>query len=161
MELRNLVHELITLSVVHRYIITKAAMSAGIYIGQPNVLEYINVHDGCTQKELAKALHITAPSAATSLKRMEKAQLISRTQDEKDPRKNRISITPKGNASLEKFIKFCNATDEKMFAGFTDEEMETLHKFVCRLHNNLDSENLTKEDICKILHQEKGETEDA
>ena len=76
MELRELVHQLISLSVIHRCRITKNASSVGLYWGQPMLLEYVLEHDTCTQAEIAKALYISPPSVATSLKRMEKAGLI-------------------------------------------------------------------------------------
>ncbi len=157
MELKRLVHQLISVTVVHRYLVTKAALSAGLYIGQPNMLQYIKNNDKCTQKELAKAIYISAPSAATSLKRMEKAGLITRIPDEKDPRKNHISITEKGINALDDFTINCNATDEKMFKGFTEDEKNTLYELLCRLHENLDSKNLPEEDICKLFKNPKGE----
>ena len=41
-----------------------------------------------------------------------------------------------------------------MFRDFTPEERETLHNLLVRLHQNLDSERLTKEEIRKILNKE-------
>ena len=87
MELRELVHDFISISVIHRYRISKSASRVGLYFGQPSILRYITEQDGCTQKELAEALHISPASAATSLKRIEKAGLITRTADSQDSRK--------------------------------------------------------------------------
>mgnify|MGYP003303771724 CR=1 FL=1 len=151
MELRELVQELILISVIHRYHITKSALSVGLYFGQPNMLEYILEHDACSQKEIAKAMHITPASAAVSLKRMEKSELITRSPDSKDPRKNHISITKKGKNALTEFRKICDTTDENMFKGFSDEEREALHKLLSRLHENLDSQSLSKEEVCDLL----------
>lgn len=151
MELRELVRELILISVIHRYHITKSALSVGLYFGQPNMLEFILEHDACSQKELARALHISPASAATSLKRMEKAELITRTPDEKDPRKNHISVTQKGKNAMIEFRKICDTTDENMFKGFSSEEREELHRLLSRLHENLDSQSLSREDVCDLL----------
>ena len=151
MELRKLVGELISISVIHRCHITKSASKVGLYFGQPQMLEYVKTHDGCTQKELAKAMHISPASAAITLKRIEKSGLVTRSTDEKDSRKNHISITPKGIDSLKEFRKICDSTDEDMFRGFTTEEMETLHNLLVRLHKNLDTENFTKEEIDDLL----------
>lgn len=151
MELRELVHELISISVIHRYRITKAASSVGLYFGQPGVLEYILQNDACSQKEIAVAMHITPASAAVSLKRMEKAKLITRTPDEKDPRKNHLSVTDKGRNALSEFRKICDTTDENMFKGFSEDEREALHKLLLRLHENLDSQSISREEICELL----------
>ncbi len=160
MELRELVHELISISIIHRYHITKAALSVGLYFGQPNILEYIIEHDACSQKEIAAAVHITPASAAISLKRMEKAELITRSSDEKDPRKKHISVTDKGKNALCEFRKICDSTDADMFKDFSTEEKETLHKLLQRLHQNLDSRNLSKEEICELLSKAEPKGED-
>lgn len=154
MELWESVQELISISIIHRCRITKSALSVGLYFGQPNMLEYIKNHDACTQKEIASAVHVTPASAATSLKRMEKAGLITRHPDEKDTRKNHISLTEKGALALEEFIKICKKTDKEMFKGFSQEELETLHGLLSRLHENLDSQSLSQEEIHRLL--EKG-----
>ncbi len=151
MELRKLVHELISISVIHRCRITKSAQKVGLYFGQPMILEYVIEHDLCTQKELANAMHISPASAAITLKRIEKAGLIVRITDENDSRKNHISVTEKGITALKEFRNICDATDEDMFRGFSSEERETLHNLLVRLHKNLDSENFTKEEIDDLL----------
>ncbi|MBR4286091.1 MAG: MarR family transcriptional regulator [Clostridia bacterium] len=154
MELRKLVCELISISAIHRYRITKSASSVGLYFGQPMILDYVLQHDACTQKELAEAMHISAASIAVSIKRIEKAGLITRTPDETDSRKNHLSVTQKGKDAFMEFRKICDATDEAMFRDFTPEERETLHRLLVRLHNNLDSEKLTREEISKVLNKE-------
>ena len=73
MDNRSLVHEIITLTVTHRYRVGKAASELGLYFGQPGILEYILMNNGCTQKELAEHLHVSPASVATTLKRMEKS----------------------------------------------------------------------------------------
>lgn len=156
MELRELVHELISISVIHRCRIAKSASGAGLYFGQPQILEYVTEHNNCTQKDIAAAMHISPPSAAVSLKRIEKAGLITRTTDKSDSRKNLISITEKGRIALAEFRKICDTTDKEMFRNFTEEDMEALHSLLLRLHENLDSKSYTKEEISKILC-DKGE----
>ena len=151
MELRKLVHELISISVIHRCRITKSAHKVGLYFGQPMILEYVIEHDSCTQKEIAKAMHISPASAAVTLKRIEKSGLIVRVTDKNDSRKNHISVTEKGRNALEEFRKICDATDEEMFRGFSTEERETLHNLLLRLHKNLDSESFTREEITELL----------
>ncbi len=158
MDLRELVHELISISVIHRCRITKSASSVGLYYGQPMILEYVKNNDKCSQKELACAVHISAASAAISLKRIEKAGFLTRTADEKDPRKKHLSITPKGEKALLEFHKICDTTDKEMFKGFSKEDKETLHSLLLRLHDNLDSKSYTKEEISKLLNP-KGEDE--
>ena len=161
MELRDLVCELISISVIHRYRITKSASKVGLYFGQPRILEYIVENDACTQKDVATAMHITPASATVTLKRIEKSGLITRKIDSSDSRKNHLSITEKGLATLKEFRKICDATDEDMFKGFSENERETLHNLLIRLHKNLDSENLTTEEISEFISQTTTKRSDA
>ncbi|MBP3328683.1 MAG: hypothetical protein J6L91_07210 [Clostridia bacterium] len=47
-----------------------------------------------------------------------------------------------------------------MFKGFSDEEMDTLHSLLTRLHENLDSKSFTPEEISSLLKEnEEGENE--
>lgn len=161
MELRELVHELISISVIHRYRISKSASKVGLYFGQPRILEYITENDACTQKDVAIAMHISPASAAVTLKRLEKAGFITRNIDIADSRKNHLSVTEKGVLALKEFRRICDTTDEDMFKGFSDEERETLHNLLTRLHKNLDYENLTKEEISEFISETTQKGSDA
>ncbi len=143
MNYREMVHKLISTSLIHRYHITKSAQKAGLYYGQPMILEYIKEHNHCTQKELADSLHISPASVATSIKRLEKSGFVNRSTDKEDIRKNRLSLTDNGLNILKEFRSFCDETDKEMFKGFSEEECELLCDYLQRLYNNLDTENLT------------------
>lgn len=157
MAYRELVHQLISVSIIHRCRITKASQQAGLYYGQPMILEFITAHPSCTQKELAHGLHISPASAATSLKRLEKAGLITRTADESDTRKNRLSLTQNGISALKRFRNICDETDCRMFRGFSEKEQETLKNLLERLYKNLDADEFTCEDICELINNEPTE----
>ncbi len=143
MEYREMVHKLISTSLIHRYHITKAAQMAGLYYGQPMILEYIKENSLCTQKELANSLHISPASVATSIKRLEKSGFVNRVTDSEDIRKNRLSLTESGFAVLKEFRNICDETDREMFKGFSQEECTLLCNYLERLYSNLDTENLT------------------
>lgn len=162
MELRELVRQFITISVIHRCQISRSASKVGLYFGQPAILQYITENSGCTQKDVADACHISPASAAVSLKRIEKAGLITRTPDTEDSRKNHLHITPVGEEALKQFRKICDTTDKEMFKGFTQDDLDTLHTLLTRLNENLDSKSFSPEEINTLLKQsEKGDTEDA
>ncbi len=143
MNYREMVGKLISTSLIHRYHITKAAQKAGLYYGQPIILEYINEHKLCTQKELADSLHISPASVATSIKRLEKSGFVNRETDKDDIRKNRLTLTESGITVLKEFRNICDETDKEMFKGFSQEECEMLCNYLERLYSNLDTENLT------------------
>lgn len=140
---REMVHKLISTSLIHRYHITKSAQKAGLYYGQPVILEYIKENNLCTQKELADSLHISPASVATSIKRLEKSGFVERSTDKDDVRKNRLTLTDEGLKTLTEFRSICDETDKEMFKDFSPEECELLCNYLQRLYNNLNTENLT------------------
>lgn len=158
MDYKELVHRLISISLVHRCRISKSAHKVNLYYGQPVILEFIGNNPRCTQKDLADGLFISPASAATSLKRLEKAGLVIRIPNEADSRKNNLTLTEEGVSALGKFHEICKITDEKMFEGFSEEELKTLDGLLKRLYRNLDASKVSREEINKML---TGETDDA
>ncbi len=150
---RSLVHEIITLTVTHRYRVGKAASKLGLYFGQPGILEYISLNNGCTQKELAEHLHISPASVATTLKRMEKSGFIARKEDKNDSRKKRLMATEKGVNALRNFRIVCDETDVQLFNGFSDEEKEQLMSYLKRLNANIADSELSRERIKNIMKE--------
>lgn len=121
----------------HRNIIDKRFRECGLYFGQPPILKYLSENDNATQKEIADFLHISPPSVATSLKRMEEAGLVVRVADKLDARRNNLKLTDKGKRLTEYADKLFIETDEATFSGFTEEELTTLIGFLERMNKNL------------------------
>lgn len=109
----------------------------GIGPGQMPVLGELNRHRKMTQRELAEHTHVTAATISGTLKRMERAGLIKRSEDESDARVSIVELTEKGqNCSNEAICLFVE-TDEDMLAGFTEEELAVLLGFLNRMHDNV------------------------
>lgn len=121
----------------HRNIIDKSFRENGIYFGQPPILKYLSENDNATQKEIADFLHISPPSVATSLKRMEESGLVVRVADKKDARCNNLKLTEKGKKLSEYADNLFLSADEATFSDFKDEEIEILIKFLERMNKNL------------------------
>ncbi len=128
----------------HRNIVDSRFREKGIYFGQPPILKYLSEHKNVTQKEIAEHLHVSAPSVATSLKRMEESGLVVRVEDKKDARRNTVILTKKGK----ELVKYTDDTfmciNAVTFNGFTEEEMDTLVKYLERMNENITS--FAKED---------------
>lgn len=90
-----------------------------------------------TQKELAVLLHIAPPTIAASLKCLERQGYVARRTDEKDSRRNRISITQKGRDALTSGMRAFQQVDDAMFRGFSPEEREQVQAFHRRMLENL------------------------
>lgn len=121
----------------HRSIIDAKFREKGLYFGQPPILKYLSENKNATQKEIADSLHVSAPSVATSLKRMEEAGLVVRVENKKDARRNSIKLTPKGKELVKYADTLFLRIDDVAYKGFTEEEIDTLIQFLERMNNNL------------------------
>lgn len=121
----------------HRNIIDSKFRENGLYFGQPPILKYLSEHKDATQKEIANFLHISAPSVATSLKRMEEAGLVVRLENKKDARRNTVKLTKKGKELSQFADNMFLVVDDATYRGFTDEEMDTLISLLHRMNDNL------------------------
>ena len=81
---------------MHRSRLQRVLNEYGLYMGQPMILFALERIPDATQKELADALHISSATITTSLQRMERAGLLTRTTDPRDTRCNHIVLTDKG-----------------------------------------------------------------
>ena len=128
----------------HRSIVDSRFREKGIYLGQPPILKFISDNENATQKEIAEHLHISPPSVATSLKRMEESGLVVRLENKKDARRNTVKLTKKGK-ELQSFAENTfMRIDDIAYKGFTEEEMDLMVTFLERMNNNLT--NFVKED---------------
>lgn len=90
-----------------------------------------------TQKELADRLHSAPPTVAASLKVLERQGYVERRTDEKDTRRNRISITRKGRDAIAQGMDAFRQVDAHLYAGFSPAEREQVLQFHSRMLANL------------------------
>ena len=136
----RLVGRMDMVGLLRRLLCQKEFTNLGLYKGQIGILEYVIRNPGCGQKAVADHMSVTAASIAKSTERLQRAGMLTKSVDEENLRCNRLYITEKGEevavATREMFKKL----DEKMFEGFSDEELATLESFLERIVVNL-SEN--------------------
>jgi len=90
-----------------------------------------------SQKELAEALHISPATIAASLKSLERCGYVSRQTDERDGRRNLISITEKGRETLRVSREVFRSVDAYMYHGFSPSERAQVEAFHRRMLQNL------------------------
>lgn len=150
--LRDIVDRIGQLNIIHRIYIHRAAAENGIYFGQLPILEYVTNHGQCTQAELAETLQVSAPSIATSVKRMQKTGLLKKVADESDLRCNRISITEKGLDLGGKCRSVFDTVDARMFEGFNAAECEELCGYLDRLISNVASDEFKNKTLLALIN---------
>ena len=124
---------------VHRCRLNRVLSDQGLHMGQPAVLFALQENPRATQRELADMLHISSATMTTSLQRMEKAGLVTRTCDPRDTRCNCIAITEKGRQVAEESKAAFWKVDLAVFKDFTPEEMESARQLFERISQNLSS----------------------
>lgn len=90
-----------------------------------------------TQRELADRLRCAPATIAASLKCLERAGYVTRRTDERDTRRNRISITQAGRDKVEAGMQAFRQVDGHMYHGFSPEEREQVRQFHQRMLDNL------------------------
>ncbi len=148
-------------TLLHRYRISTALSGLNIYRGQPEILGYLIENGECSQKQLAESIGVSAASIATSIKRMCRAGFVERTEDEADRRINRIRITEKGREAFLAGRAECNKVDNKMFEGFSDEEIDVFSHYLQRITENLSEDGLSEKEVFEyIARQDAGKGDD-
>lgn len=150
-DIRRIVGLLGQIHILHRIYVHRALLATDIYFGQFPILEYVEKHDKCTQRELADTLQVSAPSIATSIKRMQKTGLLEKECDEKDLRCTRISITEKGRDQMLQCRRAFDAIDKQMFEGFSKEETAVFGEYLSRVISNLTTDEFKGKTMFSLI----------
>ena len=135
---RKLVGAITKVYITHRKCFLKQSQQYGLYVGQPQVLNYISQHPGCTQNEIADNLGVSAASIAFSTKRLQNAGLLQKQVNSLNMRCNKLYVNPEGVEVLNKFSDDFDRLNLAMFEGFSEEELDRLADFIERVRANMD-----------------------
>ncbi len=90
--------------------------------GQPPILRYLTINNGCIQSDIAKQEKKAPATITVMLKTMEKNGLIERKSDPADHRTMRVYITDKGREAHENVGKMFAEMDREVFSVFDEKE---------------------------------------
>lgn len=121
----------------HMAVIHNILGKHNMHAGQPRILYCIDEMRGASQAEIAKALRISPASLATSVRRMEKAGLLTKSSNEQDLRVNTVQVTEYGHRMLKDSMHAAGESDKLLFQDFTPEEMKQVAGYLDRIYNNL------------------------
>lgn len=152
---KEAVKKMCRVTLLHRYAISTSLSGMKLYRGQPEILEYLNEHGDCSQKELADFLGVTPASIATSLKRMSKSGFIEKTSDENDRRINRLRLTEKGKEIRLAGRNECDRVDKAMFNGFSSEEIAVFSGMLSRIADNLSPDGMSDKELFNIMKKRR------
>ena len=81
-----------------------------------------------SQKDLAQALNISPAAVASTIERLEAEEYIEKTVLDTDRRTNLITVSEKGREALGKVSGIIDKTDDDIFAGLDENEIDAFTK---------------------------------
>lgn len=88
------------------------------------------------QRDLADAVGVESATLTHHLNRMEAAGLVTRRRDPANRRVHQVELTEAGEATFRSLVQHVAVFDERLRAGFTDDELAQLRAFLERLRAN-------------------------
>lgn len=97
---------------------------SGISGPQAGALFYLEQHDGCQQKDMAKGLRLDTSAITGMVERLAKKGLIEKQRSETDKRAFTLHLTQDGKAALEKVQPLLDQFNQHMHDKFGQEKLE-------------------------------------
>jgi MarR family transcriptional regulator, transcriptional regulator for hemolysin len=120
-----------------RAYIDQCARQHGMTRAQWGVLMRLEREEGMVQAELAEALEIQPISLARLVDRLCQQKLVERRPHPRDRRANRLYLTAKGRAILERLVPLGRQISGNVLASFNEAEAAALLKQLLRIKSNL------------------------
>ena len=96
----------------------------GINSTQLHLLFEISHHDDLNQEKISSRCNINKGAAARSIRKLEEKGLVTRKIDDDNRRQNKVSLTEKGQKTLDASIHYLKSFEEEVFSGDIIEKNE-------------------------------------
>lgn len=110
----------------------------GVHSGQQFVLGCLWERDGLTPGEIATAINVEAPTVTRAVRRMVSSGLLRVAGDQRDGRRVRVWLTPKGDELRHVVPAITRGLEEDALALLSPEERATLDSLLERIGKALD-----------------------
>lgn len=127
---------LITQNSFQKKILSKVS-TIGLLPGQPKILDFLNQHDGCEQKDIAKGCCLEPATVTGILGRMEVADLIEKKQVGKNRRSLYVFLTEKGKRAAMETDRIFIDIEIQAFKGITKEQQKEFMTIFKRVYENI------------------------
>lgn len=132
---------------LHRRVIESKVRGLGIHHSQHRMLVHLFCRETPpSQKELAEHFHISPAAVAETMKRLEEDGYIQRSCDDKDSRRNLVSVTDKGREMLDCTRHLFDGVDAAMLADLSESERAALAHCLAVMQKNLQN-SLTEPEV--------------
>jgi MarR family transcriptional regulator for hemolysin len=111
---------------------------AGLHVtrSQWAMIAVVSRHPGATQRVIAEALEMSEASAGRLIDRLCADGLLERRDRDDDRRARAVHLTEAAEPLLERLAKIALDTEERMFMGFSDDDLDRLQTYVDRIYCN-------------------------
>ena len=92
-----------------------------------------------SQREIADTIGVEGPTLTHHLNRMESDGLVTRTRNQSNRRVHDVALTPAGERAFLSLVGVVQDFDQRLRAGFTERELESLRTLLQRLGDNASS----------------------
>ncbi|HWR01562.1 MAG TPA: MarR family transcriptional regulator [Chlorobaculum sp.] len=134
----NLVFRLSLLTRRCRQIIDHEFYDAGLTEATWRPLLHLHIlGNQSKQKDLAASVGIEGATLVRLLDTLVDKGLIQRTEDSADRRKNLISLTPNGQATVDKLTKIMDPLQEELLCEFSDHDIAAIGRFILTLESKV------------------------
>ncbi|MFF7452214.1 MULTISPECIES: MarR family transcriptional regulator [unclassified Streptomyces] len=117
-----------------RGMVADAIAAEGLKLMHHAVLAATAEYGPITQAELGRRLAVDPKDMVGILNHLQTQGLVLRAPDPSDRRKNAVTVTPKGTATLNRCTALVEATNAELLAPLTSDEQKQLMALLTRLH---------------------------
>jgi MarR family transcriptional regulator for hemolysin len=112
---------------------------AGLHVtrSQWAMIAVVSRHPGATQRVIAEALEMSEASAGRLIDRLCADGLLERRDRDDDRRARAVYLTEAAKPLLAKLAEIALETEERMFMGFSDEDLDRMQTYVDRIYANV------------------------
>lgn len=123
-------------AMVQKYLMKKLA-DTNLTLGQPKILDYLGLHNGASQTEIAASCYIEAASLTSALNGMEAKGLVERRRMNGNRRTYYIYLTPKGEEMYRKVADAFSEIEQEIFSEIPPETAALFGKTFTDIHKKL------------------------
>lgn len=133
---RNIGLRLNVLARLLRNIFDRKVSDLSITRSQWQMIVVVARRPGSTQRTVAEALEISEASAGRLIDRLCADGLLERRARDDDRRARAVYITEKAEPLLAKLAEIALVNEERLFKGFSEQELDNLQNYLDRMHHN-------------------------
>jgi DNA-binding MarR family transcriptional regulator len=100
---------------------------------QYTVLSILDARGALSNAELSRRFFVTAQTMNETVSALTRAEYVSRTEDPRNRRILRTSLTPAGRAVLRRCDKFVEAVELSLLARMSEEEVDLMRQLMRKL----------------------------